>query len=212
MTRALVIVGCGGFGREVWAIVQALRADGQTWEVEGFVDDSPSANDLLRVCALGSSVIGSVAELAARSFPYSAALAVGSPPARQRLQRILKSSPIEYPQLIHPDSTLASSIDLGEGVVIAPGARLSTNLKVGAHVHIDQNVTIGHDTVIGDFARLNPQACVSGSVEIGSGVLVGANATILQGIRIGAGAIVGASACVVGEVAAGAIVKGVPAR
>ena len=138
MTCPLIIVGCGGFGREVWAIVQALNDGGASWRVEGFFDDSPTDSSLERIQALDSAVIGTVADLAARRTSYSAVLGVGSPLARSRIHAALAASPVVYPRLVHPDTTVGSPRVLGEGVVVAPGVRLSTNVTVGAHVHIDQ--------------------------------------------------------------------------
>ena len=212
MARSLVIVGCGGFGREVWAMLSAgPDADGP-WAVEGFVDDHPSDDSRQAVEALGSTLIGCVADLAARRSPFSAVIAIGAPSARQRVRAALAGSRVCYPTIIHPDATVGRPVRLAEGVVIAPGARVSTNVTLGAHVHVDQNATIGHDTTIGAFSRLNPQACVSGSVRVGERVLVGANATVLQGVTVDDDAVVGASACVVRDVPRARVVKGVPAR
>ena len=208
----VVIVGCGGFGREVWAMVQALDTSKGSWCVEGFVDDCPSDAALVQVRALGSAVLGTVGDLAERRAPFAAVLAIGSPRARERVHAALSSAPVRYPNVIHPDATVAAQTFLGEGVVVAAGARLSTNVRIGDHVHLDQNVAVGHDTTIEAFSRLNPQACVSGGVTVGRGALVGANATILQDLAVGPGATVGAAACVVRDVPAGTVVKGVPAR
>ena len=49
-------------------------------------------------------------------------------------------------------------------------------------------------------------------VVVGDGADVGAGAILLPGARVGAGAQVGAGAVVAGEVAAGAVVVGVPAK
>jgi sugar O-acyltransferase (sialic acid O-acetyltransferase NeuD family) len=212
MSRPLVIVGCGGFGREVWSIVRALEVAGESWQLEGFVDDDPSPMSRSQVEELGSNLVADVSELAERKSPYSAVLAVGTPSIRERIWSKLTSSSVTYPVLVHPDATIGGGVRLGAGTVVAPGARLSTNIELGSHVQIDQNVTVGHDTVVGDFARLNPGACVSGSVCVGRRALIGANATVLPSLDVGEDAIVGAAACVVRSTAPGNVVKGVPAR
>ena len=211
MTAPLFIIGAGGFGREVFSIIEALEASGSLPRPTGFIDDAPSAADLDRVHVLGSRVVGSVDDLIRRTKPFSAVLAIGSASTRRTIAGLLSHSPVTFPVLVHPDATMGYNVRLGEGVVVAAGSRLSTNIEVGRHVHIDQNAVVGHDCNLGDFSRLNPQACVSGAVTIGRGALIGANATVLRGLDVGDDAIVGAGAVVVRDVPDCAVVKGVPA-
>ena len=212
MTAPLFIIGAGGFGREVFSIIQALEVSGSLPHPAGFIDDAPSARDLERVGALGSRVVGSVDDLIGRTEPFSAVVAIGSASARRTIADLLSHSPVTFPVVVHPDATLGCDVRLAEGVVVAAGSRLSTNIEVGRHVHIDQNAVVGHDCNLGDFSRLNPQACVSGEVRIGRGALVGANAAVLPGLEVGDDAIVGAGAVVTRPVPANATVKGVPAQ
>jgi acetyltransferase-like isoleucine patch superfamily enzyme len=51
-----------------------------------------------------------------------------------------------------------------------------------------------------------------GAVEIGAGCDIGVGAIILPGARIGDGAQIGAGAVVTGEIPAGTVAAGVPAR
>jgi sugar O-acyltransferase (sialic acid O-acetyltransferase NeuD family) len=211
VTSPLFIIGAGGFGREVFSIVEALETSSSPHPI-GFIDDAPSPTDLDRVGALGSRVMGSVEDLIRRTEPFSAVLAMGSASAREVIARLLAHSPVTFPVLVHPDATVGRGVRFADGVVVAAGSRLSTNIEVGRHVHIDQNAVVGHDCNLGDFSRLNPQACVSGAVTIGRGTLIGANATVLQGLDVGDDAIVGAGAVVTRSVLSTATVKGVPAR
>lgn len=209
MTRRIAIVGCGGFGREVHAILQAVRTDSDVIEFVGFFDDNPDELNLTRVAALGARVAGTVADLAGLPEDVEAVIGVGSGAARVALAARLAGR--RFATLVHPEATLGTAIRLGAGAVIAPGSRLSTNIRVGDHVHIDQGCTVGHDTELGEFSRLNPSACVSGSVRIGPGALIGANATVLQCLTVGSRSVVGAGAVVVRDVPADSTVKGVPA-
>lgn len=212
MTDPLFIIGAGGFGREVFSIIEALKSAGSVPQVTGFVDDDPSAADLRHLAALGSRIIGSIHDLVRRTEPFSAVLAIGSPVDRENIADLLAPCPVTYPVLVHPAATIGLDVHLAEGVVVGPGSRLSTNIRVGKHVHIDQNVAIGHDSDLGDFSRLNPQACVSGAVTIGRRALIGANAIVLAGLDVGEDAIVGAGAVVTHPVLGGTTVMGVPAR
>lgn len=210
MNRDLVIVGCGGFGREVWTLVAALRATGASWRVEGFVDDEPSEDNVRLIKQLGTKVIGPVNALVGRRC--SVVVAVGAPAVRRQIVDRLAGNHLEWPVLIHPDSTVGANVSIDAGVVIAAGARLSTNVDVGSYVQVDQNATVGHDSRIGAFTRLNPQACISGAVILADAALIGANATVLPGLTVGAGSVVGAGAVVVRDVPPATVVKGVPAR
>lgn len=211
MSRELVIVGCGGFGREILGLVTAGNSRGDGWQLRGFVDDRPSHNDLhlleeFKVPFLGNTMV--LREIG----PCSAVIAVGSNRARASLAARLREFDIDFPYLVHPDATLGLGVVLGPGAVVAAGARLNTRVVLGAHAHVDQNVAVGHDAVFKDFARANPSACISGSTMLEEGCLVGAGATVLQGLTLGSWSVVGASGCVVKDVPPGVVVKGVPAK
>jgi sugar O-acyltransferase (sialic acid O-acetyltransferase NeuD family) len=207
----LAVIGLGGFGRETAEIAQAIARAGDSCWAPVFYDDSPTADNLTKASASGLSFRGAVADLLGQSDVRHAVIAIGDPKVRSALSRLLDDG-LEFPVLVHPDASVARSVRLGRGSVVAPGARVSADVEVGRHVHVDQNATIGHDARIGDFARLNPQSCISGNVILEEQVVVGANATVLQGLRIGSRTLVGAGAVVTRSVAADVVVMGIPAR
>ncbi len=117
---------------------------------------------------------------------------------------------------------------IGAFVEIQKGVRIGKRCKISSHsflcegVTIEDNVFIGHGVMfINDkFPRAtntdgSPQSETDWAVSpitVKRGASIGSNATILDGVTIGENAMVGAGAVVTKDVAAGAVVAGVPAR
>ena len=134
MSNPLFIIGAGGFGREVFSIIEALRATSHLQPIAGFIDDKPSDPDLEHLDVLGCQVLGFIDDLVRRTEPFSAIVAVGSAVDREIIVDLLAHSPVTYPTLVHPDATIGCDVRLGDGVVVAAGSRLSTNIQVGNQI------------------------------------------------------------------------------
>lgn len=121
------------------------------------------------------------------------------------------------------DFTHAVTVDsAGGSIAMASGSGVGPNSILYGHggLRIGSGVAIAGLTMIvpGNhrFDRLDRPIRAQGieeiPIEIGDDVWIGGGVAILGGARIGSGAVVGAGAVVRGEVAARALVAGVPAR
>lgn len=215
MPKNVVVIGAGGFGREVLDILEAVNRSSQssTFEILGVVDDAPSAVALSRLADRGYKHLGSLQTWLTSSSPTMYVVAIGAPAVRRRICSVLESRGGLKPlSLVHPSAVIGSRTRLGRGSIICAGVQISTNVQVGNHVHINPGAIIGHDAVVAEFASVNPGAVISGDVAIREACLVGAGAVILQGLTVGGGATIGAGGVVTRDVATGKVVKGVPAR
>lgn len=84
--------------------------------------------------------------------------------------------------------------------------------RIGAGSKIDNLVQVAHNVQLGRGCILVGQAGVAGSARLGNYVIVGGNAGIRDNIALGDGVQCSAFAAVAGDVPAGEIVAGVPAR
>lgn len=213
VTEPLVIVGVGGFGREVLDVIDRINRVELVWQVVGVADDYPSGVNLDRLSARGVTYVGAATSQALAALDVrKVAVCVGDPNARSELFRRLETAGYEFATLVDPLAILGSECIVEGGTIICGAASIGTNVRLARGVHINPNATIGHDTQLDEFVSVNPSANVSGDCTIGPRTLIGASAVVLQGIEVGADATVGAGAVVVRDVDSGQTVKGVPAR
>lgn len=212
----VIILGCGGHGRELAAYLRETDVKAGRVRWLGFIDENPGKRGL-SLC--GGKVLGDFKEverlLKNRSKPLFYLTATGDNKVRARFVEQAKKyggAKLKPWTWIHPKVLVAGPTKIGEGTVIFPGTVLTTDIKIGKHCILNVQVSVSHDAVIGDFTNVNPGVRICGNVTVGPSCYLGAGSTLIDKISVGAGTVIGAGATVIRNLPANVTAVGVPAR
>ncbi len=205
--KDIVIIGAGGFGREVAWMIEDINKARKEWNILGFVDDN---HDLLGKKINGYEVIGNVDWLKEQQLYVSNA--VGNPIAKKNIIKYLENSKNIYPTLIHPSVIYSDNVEIGKGSIICAGTIMTVNIKIGSHVIVNLDCTIGHDVIIDDYCTVLPSVNISGAVEIEECVSIGTGTAIIQKIKIEKNSVIGAGSVVINNIPLNCTAVGAPAK
>jgi sugar O-acyltransferase (sialic acid O-acetyltransferase NeuD family) len=213
MRHDMVVIGLGGFGREVLDVIDAINADvgrADRLNVVGILDDAAPAPSALELYDL--DYLGATAELERLPESVGYVIGIGSPRTRQAIDEVGQRSHLQSPVLRHPSATVGRGVSFGPGSVVCSHVSISNTIRFGRHVHLNPNCTVGHDALLEDYVSVSPMVAISGNVHVQRGVFLGTGCSINQGLTIEEWAVVGAGAAAVRDVESGSTVVGVPAK
>ena len=205
----IVIIGVGGFGREVKVLIDQINEVENKYNIIGFYDDAQNLNESYN----GVKYLGTLTDLNACSEKIAVAVGIGDPKTKLKIVSQLMNPNLYFPTLIHPSVIIgADEISFGKGTIIAAGCILTCNIAIGDFVTLNLCCTVGHDTVINSFASFMPSVNISGEVIIHEKVYVGTGAKIINQLEIGKNTIVGAGAVVSKSLPENCTAVGIPAK
>lgn len=190
MKEDLIILGCGGTGREIEQLVR------QNYNVLGFLDDRKT----------GIDVIGRFDDYKKYHSHIKFCLSMSNYASMLKRKNFLQSIPANrFITFIANMTYVYPTAKWGSAVFIFPGSLLSNNVALGNHILIYHNCVIAHDVHIQDYSVIANSVTISGGVTIGSNCYIGAGATILDDINVGDNCIIAAGATVISSIASNQI-------
>ena len=209
--KKLVLIGAGGFGKEVASMVEYLNNVKPRYDLLGFVDDGECFK-------LGDEINGYpwlgtldwVRENNDESVFYTCT--VGNVHTRACIQKELMALGKRFETIKAYDAYVSPHTKVGQGCVLYPAALISVNCTIGDGVLLNTRVNIGHDVEIGDYTTVSPSTSISGGCRIGEEVMIGGHSFINIGRKIGDKATVAAGSIVFSNVKPETTVLGNPAK
>jgi sugar O-acyltransferase (sialic acid O-acetyltransferase NeuD family) len=211
--QRIVVIGAGGFAREVKWLIEEIGHAGGPVEFAGYV-----VSDLSRLGEHDSrgEVQGDLDWLRENRGRFDAlAIGIGTPAHRLKISsELLPDFPEDlWPALVHPNVRMdRGTSTIGAGALLCAGTVGTVHLALEPFCLVNLACTLGHEARIGRGSVLNPTVNISGGVVLEEGVLVGTGAQVLQYLTVGKGATVGAGAVVTKDVAPGTTMVGMPAK
>jgi len=206
VSRELIIVTAGGFGREVHDY-----ATDAGFAVRGFLHDLAAYPGSLDGLGIDHLVLGPID---AHEIDPGAEYAIGLGDLAPRLAvaDALLARGARLATVIHPSAFVSPSARLGAGVVIAPFAFIGPHAEVGDLTLVNTHASVAHDARTGRCCILAPYAAMNGRAVLGDGAFLGTHAVVTPRRTVGAGASVSAGSVAVRDVPAGQVAIGNPAR
>ncbi|MEN6623777.1 MAG: acetyltransferase [Smithella sp.] len=205
MIKNILIVGAGGFGREVlfWAKDTFCPL---SYNIKGFIV-STLDNTLT---ALPLPIFNE--ETYSININDYFLVAIGDPDIKKKAYNTLNLRGANFISLIHPSSIVLPTVKIGSGVIICPHSVISDNVILEDFTSINLNVTVGHDAIIKSFSTLSPHVSIGGKSTIGSLCLIGSNASVSPKVILGDKSRVTANSFVCHNTSIGSLVIGVPGK
>lgn len=205
--RRILIIGAGGFGREVlqWATA-AWPSDAK--RIVGFLSADA---DRLNGHTSPLAIIGDP-----ESFEFEPGdgclLAIGIPGVRRQVAESLLAKGAEFLTLIHPTAIVAPTSKIGVGSIICPYGVVSDSCRLGIFVIVNYFGSLGHDAEAGDYAVMSPYAALGGNARIAEDSFLGMHASVAPRTIVGARCKVTANSTALHDAPDDSIIFGVPGR
>lgn len=202
MTEQVAILGAGGHGRVVSAILRANQI-----KIHGFFDDSYAGSPEI---IQGAPLLGRFEDIVNfKDNIQTVYLALGNNLIRKRYFDFLSTHNFLLPSISHPTAIIESDAVIDYASTVCLGAIVATEVKIGKGCIINTGSSVDHESTIGDFVHLAPKVAIAGRTSIGDHTFVGINTAIADQLTIGKNVVIGAGSVILSDVADGAKVCGI---
>lgn len=179
--KNIIIVGAGGFGRELLQWIKDINAVQGTWNIKGFIDDDLHTLDKLNC---DYRILSTIKDYVVDSDSVLA-LGIADPHMKENVTKSLLEKGCEFASIIHPSAKIGELNQIGKGFIAYPKALVTTNVFIGDFVTLLSS-NVGHDAVIDDYCTISSWCDVTGGVHLAERVYLASGVKIIPRCTIGA--------------------------
>jgi sugar O-acyltransferase (sialic acid O-acetyltransferase NeuD family) len=206
--KHLIIIGAGGYGREIYDLAKSCKGYGFKFLIKGFLDTNLEA--------IGNrtgypNILDTVENYNIEEDDVFV-IAIANVASKKSCADIIKAKGGQFYTLIHQSAVVAQNSSIGDGCVLGREVIISNDCSVGNHCTFNSRAMVGHDSKLGQFCNLNAGAFIGGECVIEDGVTIHTYGIVTPRLSIAQNAVIGAGSVVVKSVAQGKTVFGSPAR
>jgi sugar O-acyltransferase (sialic acid O-acetyltransferase NeuD family) len=207
--RNIIVVGAGGFGRDIFEYVSDVGKTSPDIKAKGLLDDDPKVQ-LLQDRYPNVPILGDT-----RTYQIEQGdeflISVGDPVGRKTLAERLADRGARFYTLVHPTAYVSPSARIGAGCIVGPFACVGSYSKLEKNILLCVYAVVGHDCGVGSHSTFSPFSVATGGSSIGSEVFFGSHAVVTPLKRVGSGSKVAAGAVVYHDIPEECLVTGNPA-
>lgn len=204
--KKIIIIGGGGFGREIFQYIKLDIDAGilKNCVIAGIVDDNPNCELILNYPDV--AYIGNLTGYKP-ACDEAIIIAVGRTTTRAKIYATLEALGGIFFSYVHSTAIIAPDAIVEESCIICPNTVVNAGARVGKNSAINVFCSIGHGASIGKHSVLSPYCSMSGDSALDDMCFMGTRATLFPNVKMGKGCIVDAHTAVKKTVGDGKIVS-----
>jgi len=169
----IILIGGGGNCKKIIDMIIS-----QNMKIKGILDDK--YNNIEIDFYRNTKIIDKISELS-NYKKYNIIVTIGSIDFRKNFFN--KYNDYNFPNLIHPNSYISESSQLGKGIVIHYGVYVGPDTIIDDFCHLDTNCIVEHDCKLKKNIMVCPGVNICGGVDINDDVFIGAGTTIINSTK-----------------------------
>ena len=174
-----IIIGAGGFGREVLDTIHQINILKPTYNVVGFIDNKIKKGTIVNdVTVLGND------DILDDYVGVNLIIGVGDPHIREKIY-IRNKDKFNFLTIIHPTAIVSKYAKIADCVIIQAFCIVAANANIMKGVCINARTGIGHDSIVGDFTSIQSFCDITGANKIGKLCFFGTGVKVIPELKLG---------------------------